>query len=113
MEKFLVQLLGSTDLPTYAAAYLFALMGAIVMLLIASQKRDKLSETTPYKFNFLFLIRDNFRRLLIGLFITFFAFRFADYFFSLKLTMWLAVLIGAFNDQVVGIFEKFELTARK
>lgn len=113
MDKFLTQFLGTTDLPTYAAAFAFALIGAIISLRLKALKRDKLSDDTPYSFSWKFLLQDNFLQFLTGALLTFLAFRFTNEFFGKELTMWLAVLIGAFNNEVAGIFEKFQLKARE
>lgn len=113
MDKFLSQFLGTTDVPTYAAAFAFALIGAIISLRLKAVKRDKLSDTTPYKFSWRFLFQDNFLQFFSGVLLTFLAFRFTNEFFGKELTMWLAVLIGALNNEVAGIFEKFQLKARE
>lgn len=112
MDKFLTQFLGTTDLPTYAAAFAFALIGAIISLRIKASKRDKLSNSTPYHFSWAFLFQDNLLQFLSGILLTFLAFRFTNEFFGKDLTMWLAVLIGALNNEVAGIFEKLQIRAR-
>lgn len=113
MEKFLTLLLGTNDFPTYLAAFAFALIGAVISLRIKAIRRDKLSDTTPYRFSWRFLFQDNLLQFITGTLLTFLAFRFTNEFFGKELTMWLAVLIGALNNEVAGIFEKFQLNARK
>ena len=113
MEKFLNHFLGTTDIPTYIAAFLFALIGATISLRIKANKRDKLSPATPYKFSWSFLYQDNFQQLLTGILLTFLAFRFTNEFLGKQLTMWLAVLVGAFCNELAGIFAKFQFKARK
>lgn len=113
MDKFLSQFLGTTDMPTYAAAFMFAMIGAIISLRVKAVKRDKSSPTTPVKFSWRFLIQDNLLQFFSGILLTFLAFRFTNEFFGKELTMWLAVLIGALNNEVAGIFEKFQIKARE
>lgn len=113
MEKFIKQLLGSLDTSTFTAAIFFAIIGALVSLLIKSRKRDKLSPATPYKFSFRFLLQDNLQQFLLGCLIAFLAIRFSNDFLGKDLTMWLAVVIGATTNELAGLFEKIEIKARE
>lgn len=114
MEKFIQLLLGDNiDISTYAAAFVFALIGAIVSLRFKASKRDKLSSNTPYKFSWRFLIQDNLLQLITGLLLTFLCFRFTDELLGKELTMWLAVLIGFSFNEIAGLFEKLQVKARE
>ena len=104
MEQFLSQVLGTTDLPTYLASFFFALIGAIVMTYFRLHNRDKHSANTPVNFNFMFFVKDNIGRFLIGFLITFLAFRFAEEIMDKPLNMWMALCAGAFNDELAKRF---------
>lgn len=112
MDKFLTQLLGSTDLPTYAAAMLLALLGAILELRIKATKRDASSPATPVKFSFWFMVQDNLQQLFTGFLITFVALRFSNELLGQQLTMWLAFMIGLLNGNIAGLIQKLEFKAR-
>jgi hypothetical protein len=112
MEKFLNQFLGTTDVPTYAAALILALIGAILQLRIKATKRNVLSTATPVKFSFWFMVQDNLQQLFTGFLITFVVLRFSNELLGQTLTMWLAFLIGMFNSSFAGIIQKFEIKAR-
>jgi len=112
MEKFLSLFLGTTDIPTYLAAAVFALIGAIISLRIKASKRDKLSDNTPYKFSWKFLLQDNLQQLISGILLTFLAFRFCNEIYGQELTMKLAVFIGFGFNELSGIVEKWQSGAR-
>lgn len=113
MEKFTTLMLGNQDPSTYAAYFLFALIGAIISLYVKSLKRDKSSTNTPVKFSWGFLITDNLMRLLAGFLLSFLAFRFSTEFIGAEVTMWAAVLIGASTDRLAGLFQALQEQARK
>lgn len=113
MEKFTTLILGSQDGSTYAAYFVFALIGALISLYIKSLKRDPNSKNTPVKFSWRFLVLDNFMRLVAGFLLSFLAFRFSIEFLGKEVTMWGAVLIGASTDRLAGLFEGIEEQARK
>lgn len=108
----MTQLFGTTDLPTYAAALILAMIGAIIHLRIKAMKRDRLSPNTPAKFSFWFMLQDNLQQLFTGILITFAALRFSNELLGQTLTMWLAFLIGLLNNSIAGLIEKLQLKAR-
>ena len=113
MEKFLQQLLGTTDLPTYLAWFVFALIGALTVILIRAQIKYKNSTDTPEKWSGWFLLRDNALNLVMGFFITFIFLRFSIETLGKEPTAWGALLIGATNNELALIFVKFGFGARK
>ncbi|RQO79120.1 hypothetical protein DBR40_05215 [Pedobacter sp. KBW01] len=113
MDKFQSLILGNTDLPTYAAYFVFALIGAIISLYIKSQKRDKLSENTPYNFSLRFLFQDNLLRIVVGILLAFLAFRFGTEFVGSEVTVLSAVFIGGTTDRLAGLFQNIQDNARK
>lgn len=113
MEKFLENLLGTTDVPTYLSGFVLAFIGALVSLRLRAGKRDRLSPETPACFSWRFMIWDSLQRLSLGFLITFVAFRFTNELLGVQLTMWLAFIAGFLNDKIAGIIGKIELKARK
>jgi hypothetical protein len=113
MDKFQQLLLGDTDLPTYAAYFIFAMIGAIISLRIKSLKRDKSSLATPYVFSWGFLLQDNLMRLVNGFLLAFLAFRFGSEFVGAEVTVFSALFIGATTDRLAGLFENLQNNARK
>lgn len=113
MEKFLQQLLGTHDLPTYTAWFILAFIGAFTAILIRAKVKYKDSTDTPYKWSWAFLFRDNFINLLIGFLITFIFLRFSNETLHLEPTAFGALIIGATNNELALLFLKFSLKARQ
>ncbi|MFV8336432.1 hypothetical protein ACNQF7_10155 [Flavobacterium sp. RSP29] len=113
MEKFLEQLLGTIDLPTYAAWFVLAFIGAATAILIRSKVKYKSSEETPDKWRLGFLIQDNLINLLVGFLITFIFLRFSNETLKMEPTSFGALIIGATNNELALLFMKFSLKARK
>lgn len=70
-------ILGYLTKEMFLAMCLFALVGIIISLLIDSLKRDKESRNTPRKFNFWFLLKDNWKGILLTALVVLVAIRFA------------------------------------
>jgi hypothetical protein len=113
MTKFLEQLLGTTDLPTYAAWFVLAFIGAVTAILIRAKSKYKTSADTPVHFSFWFMFQDNMINLLIGFFITFIFLRFSNETLKMEPTAFGALLIGATNNELALLFMKLSFKARK
>lgn len=113
MEKFLEQMLGTNDVPTYLAWFLLAFIGAFTAILIRAKAKYKNSVDTPVKWSWSFLFHDNAINLLLGFLITFIFLRFSSEALGLEPTAWGALIIGATNNELSLLFLKFGLKARK
>jgi hypothetical protein len=113
MQKFLEQLLGTTDLPTYAAWFVLAFIGAFTAILIRAKVKFKSNEETPDKWSWKFLIQDNLINLLVGFLITFIFLRFSNETLKMEPTAFGALIIGATNNELALLFMKFSMKARK
>lgn len=112
MEKFIDLLLGTNDIPTYLAALVFAVIGALIMQLIKSKTRDKHSPNTPYNFSWKFLVWDNLREVLLGLMFILLALRFSVEFAGVELTMYYALCVGLGLQKVAQWITNLEQKAR-
>ncbi|MBQ0907486.1 hypothetical protein KBJ98_02090 [Flavobacterium sp. F-328] len=113
MNKFLEQILGTNDVPTYLAWFLLAFIGAFTAILIRAKAKYKTSDDTPRKWSWGFLLQDNAINLLLGFFITFIFLRFSQETLKLEPSAWVALLVGATNNELSLLFVKFGLKARK
>jgi hypothetical protein len=113
MQKFLQQLLGTIDFPTYAAWFVLAFIGAFTAILIRAKVKYKSSEETPDSWSWKFLIQDNLINLLVGFFITFIFLRFSNETLKMEPTAFGALIIGATNNELALLFMKFSMNARK
>lgn len=80
MEKY-SYLLGPVPKGLFLAMFLFATVGVFMALLIDSQKRDQCSTSTPVKFSFLFLLKDNWKTIVLTFFAILCTLRFAPLLF--------------------------------
>jgi hypothetical protein len=113
METFLLQLFGTIDLPTYLAWFVLAFIGALAAIIIRSKTKYKQSAETPNDWSWLFMFRDNAINLVLGFLVTFIFLRFSNETLHLQPSAWLALLVGATNNELSLLFIKFGLGARK
>ena len=71
----------------FFAMMVFAALGVLFALLIDSTKRDKSSKTTPEKFNFWFLLLDNWKTILLSALAVLLTLRFAPILFPDQFTL--------------------------
>jgi CHASE2 domain-containing sensor protein len=96
MEKFLQELLGTIDLPSYAAWMLIALIGAILGILI----RQVYSKLKDYP--------TTWRQMVIGFIITFLSIRFSNDWLGLEPTAFGALISGlTYNEIALGLLKKY------
>lgn len=113
MQTFLEQLLGATNLPTYLAWFVLAFIGAFTAILVRAQVKYKQSKETPKEWSWRFLFHDNIINLVVGFFITFIFLRFSNETLKVEPSAWIALLVGATNNEIALRFVKYGLKARK
>lgn len=106
MKQFLQYVLGTSDIPMYAALWFFACLGILLSLLIGAVKRKPDSPHTPFSFSWKFLWSDNFRRILATATLVFITFRFTEQLIGTQISLWAAFLIGLGHDQLAAIAKK-------
>jgi hypothetical protein len=111
MEIFLTQFLGTTDLPTYAAWFILAFIGAFSGVLVRAKIKYKSSVETPQHWSWSFLWKDNLLNFIVGFLITFIFIRFSKEMLNMEPTAFGALIIGATNNELATIFLSFK--ARK
>jgi hypothetical protein len=84
MENF-SYIFGIVPKAMFTAMLLFSLVGVITALLIDSQKRDQNSASTPKQFSWVFLLKDNWKTIMLSVICVVITLRFApllvpDYF---------------------------------
>lgn len=85
MENY-SRLLGYVDLDMFLVMLLFAAFGIAISLLIDSQKRNQTSKNTPQKFSWRFLLKDNWKTIVLTVLIVALTLRFATSFFPAQFT---------------------------
>lgn len=106
------ELFGTLTTDQFFAAFIFATLGALISLMLQANARDIKSESTPVHFSYTFLIRDNFRRILLSFLLIVVTIRFYTELTGNELSMFSSLLIGLGLDKIselvknrVGIFQ--------
>lgn len=112
-------LLGYVDMDMFLVMLLFAAFGIAVSLLIDSQRRDQLSKNTPQKFSWGFLLKDNWKTIVLTVLIVALTLRFATSFFPAQFTgddlstpagieKWLfgSLVVGLGFNQLIQVWKK-------
>lgn len=107
MSPFLQELLGKgNDLSTLAAAFVFALIGIFITLLLGSTQRQVLSESSPIHFSWHYLFSDNFKRIVATLLMVVVSLRFVHDLFGFELSSWHGFIIGSGWDGLAFIIKQ-------
>lgn len=94
MNKFLNLILGTTDVPTYMAGLLFALIGLAFYYRSKVKKRNAESAATPNQFSFKFFLRDNLSELIFSILGIILLMRFSVEYNGAEVTMIYSVGLG-------------------
>lgn len=113
MNKFLNLILGTTDVPTYAAGLLFALIGLFFYYYGKVKKRNARSKNTPYAFSWRFFTQDNLVEIVFSLLAIFLALRFSVEYAGVQITMFYALGIGWSLPKIIAYMYSVQEKARK
>jgi hypothetical protein len=113
MNTFLNNVLGTTDLGHFTAAFFFAITGVGISLLIHSTNRDKDSGRTPFKFNPWFLIRDNSTRIILNMLLILVTLRFFPEVTGKELSMMGALTTGLSFDKLGELLRNYCVIDKK
>lgn len=113
LNEYFIGLLGNRTIVGWLLAFTFILVGVIISLCIQSMQRDKLSKSTPYKWNFWFLLRDNFTRFIGSVFIAFALVRFGEEITGKYLSDIGCFTLGLCFDMAFVFIEKWQAKARE
>lgn len=112
MEKFLNLMLGTSDVPTYMAGLVFALIGLAFYFKGKVAKRNKQSAATPYRFSWKFFTQDNLVEMAFSLLAIFLALRFSVEYAGVEVTMIYALGIGFALPKFIGWLYSIQGKAR-
>jgi hypothetical protein len=113
MNKFLNLILGTTDVPTYLAGLLFALIGLAFYFYGKVKNRNTLSSSTPYTFSLRFFTQDNFVDIVFSLLAIFLSLRFSVEYAGVEVTMIYSLGIGWGLPKTIAYMYSFQEKARK
>lgn len=113
MNKFLNLILGTTDVPTYMAGLVFALIGLAFYYKGKVSKRNEFSKNTPYDFSWRFFTQDNLVEIVFSLLAIFLALRFSVEYAGVQITMFYSLGIGWGLPKFIAYMYKVQATARE
>ena len=105
-KTVLEYLLGPMDVNMFIAAFIVAIVGATITILISIGFRDKYKTHTPIKFSHSFFWRDNWQRISAVVLMLICSIRFYPEIFGTPISMWLSLILGLGFDSLVYIFKK-------
>lgn len=102
-NEIIVFLIGNNTLSFLIAGVIFAIIGAIVSLLIDVVKREPNSPNSPVNFSFRHLIKDNYKKFFLSLLLILLSIRFCKEIFNIEPNMFICFIIGLISDQLALI----------
>ena len=99
------KIIGSNDLTSFLAAFIFALIGVALSLLWHATTRNQNSPNTPVKFSWNFLLSDNVKRIAASLITIFIAIRFYPDLFGKPINEYLAFGVGLGLDKISEVIK--------
>lgn len=112
MDKFLNLLTGTTDIPTYMAGFLFALIG-LAFYHKGNIKKGINAFGTPDKFSLRFFIQDNIVDMFFSVLGILILLRFSNEYADVEVTMIYAVGIGYSSTLAINKLFSIQSKARK
>jgi len=107
LQSILLQgLLGDIEPLFFLWCAFWACIGVIITLLAGTMVRDPESKCSPRKWSFLYLIRDNYKRIIWNAVLIFIAIRFYEDITGWALTHWSALCIGLSFDTILMIIKQ-------
>jgi uncharacterized membrane protein len=100
--EFLQALLGPYSLTEFVTYLFFFGLGALIFFGIDVRRSFKSDPTTPKKFSFLFMLKDNVIRFLSVLASIYMVIRFYEGLYGTELTELLAMTLGVSIDALIG-----------
>jgi hypothetical protein len=106
MNKFQSVLTGETPEDVFLGFAFFAILGIALSLLWHTTKREPLSTTTPVKFNWFFLFRDNAKRIAASILTVYVCLRFTPEILNVQLNDFWAFAIGLGFDKLAEFIKE-------
>lgn len=116
LKPIIVALLGSEDILKVVIYFIFAFIGATLTLLMEVRDRNKAKDqkdsVVPIKskFDFIFMIQDNFRRMLTTFLLIFVFLRFLPELTGIELTHFTSFMIGLGSDKLSKLLKDTKRT---
>lgn len=100
LNRILELVFGTVDIEFVIVGFIFALFGAVLSLLLDANKRDIESNRTPREYEYLFLIRDNAKRIAITVILIAVFMRFTKELIGVEPSVYWSFFIGFCSDKL-------------
>lgn len=95
------QIFGTNSFQNFVTQYFFAMIGVAISLLLHGANRDVDNKSTPTNFSFIFLLKDNWKRILLNLLVIFVTIRFFKEITGFELSLFFCLLVGIGYDKLI------------
>lgn len=106
MSTFWSEILGKNDIGVLGAAFAFALLGHLLVLLGGTTLRQPASITSPTKFSWAYLLYDNSKRIVYVILLIIVALRFLPDLFGMQLNGFSGFLVGSGLDGIALVIKQ-------
>lgn len=107
MTEFWTEIIGKGNDPAIlGAAFSFAILGQLLLLLGGTALRDPKSPTSPEKWSFGYLLYDNAKRIIFVLLLIIISLRFAPDLLGLQINAFTGFLVGIGLDSIALVIKQ-------
>lgn len=100
IDKIFELIFGSSDFEFIIVGIVFAILGATLSLLLDSNTRNVDSKRTPRNFNYFFLLKDNYKRIVITIILICVFMRFTKELLGINPSVYWSFFIGFSSDKL-------------
>jgi hypothetical protein len=104
--KFFHSLLGNIEPMTFLLFLIWGMIGIFVNILIHASGRDVRTDYSPLQFSWTYLIKDNWKRGLLGIFLLIVSIRFSNEILGVETTAFASFWIGLTSHKLINIFRR-------
>ena len=101
----LQEILGTDTYQAFITQFFFAILGVAISLLLHGANRDVKEVSTPNQFSLVFLIKDNWKRIVLNLLIIFITIRFFKEITGFELSLFFCFVIGFSYDKLLQLLK--------
>lgn len=99
-KAFLIELTGTENKVLYLACWVFAIIGVVLSYVRPVKRAIKFKVNCPNKFSIAFLIRDNWKPLILTIILIFLGLKFSNELAGEKMTSYYSLILGLGLDKL-------------
>lgn len=106
-------LLGGLQPQNFFAMLFFAAIGATISILVHSTNRDPGATRSPFSYDFFFLFKDNWQRIVLNFLLILVVIRFSQELLGFEIKPFVALLVGISFDKLSELLRNSNLIDKK